>query len=328
MGLNQRFYSQAEEEISRRREINTEKLNLRKREIETAIPEYKAIKREMAKTGEKLYGIILSGDRPHEKLERLQRENLAAQEAVKALLIGYKYAPDYLSEIYSCQKCRDTGVYQNRRCSCFREIVKRLSAEELNAASPIKLSSFDTFNTVFYPDRTDTDSGKNIRSMMERNKNFCKEYAENFHLPCEGIIMQGKTGLGKTHLSLAVARTVISKGYSVIYGSAPDLLRKIGNERFKSDSEADTMGLIQIADLLIFDDLGAEIENQYYVSDFYNLLNSRINAGLPTVISTNLDRAQLKKRYDDRIMSRFTTMEWLIFCGEDIRLNKKYGISL
>jgi DNA replication protein DnaC len=105
------------------------------------------------------------------------------------------------------------------------------------------------------------------------------------------------------------------------------LLRKIGNERFKSDAEADTMSLIQSAGLLIFDDLGAEIENQYYVSDFYNLLNSRINAGLPTVISTNLDRTQLKKRYDDRIMSRLTTMEWLIFRGEDIRLNKKYGIN-
>jgi DNA replication protein DnaC len=330
MNINSKFYAQAEEEIKRRREISEQKLSLRKKEIETVIPQYKAIKRELAKTGARLSEIILAGgdkSETREKLERLQRENLSAQDTVKTLLIQHKYDAEYLSEVHTCAKCRDTGVYQNRRCTCFREIVKRLTAEELNAASPMKLCGFDTFDLAFYPDRTDNDSGVNIRSKMTRVFSACKDFAENFHLPCEGILMLGKTGLGKTHLSLAIAKTVIAKNYSVIYGSAPDLFRKIGNERFRNDAETDTMEMLQRADLLIFDDLGSEIENQYYVSDFTCLLNSRINAGLPMIINTNLSESELKKRYGDRIMSRLLTMECHRFMGDDIRVGKKYGIN-
>ena len=328
MSLNPKFYAKAEEEIKRRLEVNAEKMNLRRHEVETAIPQYKAIQREMAKTGAKLYEIIMNGGNASERISRLQRDNLAAQDTVKAILIQNRYDPDYLTEIYTCPKCRDTGVYQNRRCSCFKEIVKRLASEELNAASPIKLCGFDTFDLSLYPDCTDTDSGANIKSKMTRNFKFCKDYAENFHLPYEGILMQGKTGLGKTHLSLAIAKSVIAKGYGVIYGSAPDLLRKIEKEHFGKDAETNTAELLQGADLLIFDDLGAEFESQFYVSAFYNLLNSRINAGLPTVVNTNFELAGLKKRYGDRIMSRLLTMECLVFCGDDIRVGKKYGINL
>ncbi|MCL2077519.1 MAG: ATP-binding protein [Oscillospiraceae bacterium] len=326
--MKQEFYVRAEEEIKRRREINAEKLNLRKQEIENAIPEYKALRQEMANIGVKLYSAILDGDGKREKLKKLETDSLKAQEAIKNLLIQHRFSPDYLHEIYTCPKCRDTGIYQNRRCSCFKEIVKRLASQALNAAAPIKLSGFELFDLNFYPDCTDAGSGVNIRSKMSRNFNFCKEYAENFHLPCEGILMQGGTGLGKTHLSLAIAKTVISKDYGVIYGSAPDLLRKIEKEHFGRDAETDTAGLLQRADLLVFDDLGAEFESQFYVSAFYNLLNSRINSGLPTVVSTNFELARLKKRYGDRIMSRLLTMECLVFCGDDIRVGKKYGIDL
>ena len=329
MKANQILYIKAEEEIRRRREINSEKLLLRKREIETAIPEYRAIQREMAKTGEKLFAIILNSDNAKYELEKLQRENLAAQEVIKNLLIQNRYAPDYLAEIYTCEKCRDTGVFQNRRCSCFKDIVKRLASEELNASTPIKLSGFELFDLNFYPAQTDTDSGVNIRNKMERNLNFCMDYAENFHIPCKGILMLGKTGLGKTHLSLAIAKVAIAKGYSVIYGSAPDLLRKIEKEHFGKESDTDTAELLQKADLLIFDDLGAEFETPFYTSAFYNLLNSRINAGLPLIISTNLtQKSEFDKRYNDRIVSRLLTMEWLKFLGDDIRVGKKYGSML
>jgi len=330
MNTNQNFYGRAEEEIKLRREINTEKLNLREREIEKTIPEYKAILREMARTGQRLSEIILSGEDVKYKIERLQRENMSAQENIKALLLAHKYSDDYLNEIYTCEKCRDTGIYQNRRCSCFKEIVKRLASEELNSSAPFKLCSFEMFDINMYPDRTDTDTGVNIRSKMARNFTFCKEYAENFHVPNigAGVLMLGKTGLGKTFLSLAIAKTVISKGYSVIYGSAPDLLRKIEKEHFGREAEADTAGLLQEADLLIFDDLGTEFESQFYAKAFNSLLNSRINAGLPLIINTNLNENELKKRYGDGITSRLLTMDCLRFMGDDIRVAKKYGINM
>jgi DNA replication protein DnaC len=329
MSLNPKFYVKAEEEIKRRREISEQKLSLRKKEVETVIPQYKAIQRELAKTGARLSEIILSGGEraeTREKLERLQRENLSAQDTVKTLLIQHKYDAEYLSEVHTCAKCRDTGVYQNRRCTCFREIVKRLTAEELNAASPMKLCGFDTFDLELYPEIIDIDSGVTMRSKMRRNFNYCKSFAENFHLPCSGILIEGGTGIGKTHISLAIAKVVIEKNYSVIYGSAPDLLRKIEREHFSRgrDEDTNTVELLQSADLLILDDLGAEFESQFYSAAFYNLLNSRINTGLPTIISTNLTRKQIESRYGGRIISRILTMECLEFCGNDIRAIKKF----
>ncbi|MDR2558858.1 MAG: ATP-binding protein [Oscillospiraceae bacterium] len=322
MNLNTKYYSKAGEEIKRRSEVNSEKLNFRRREVEDKIPQYKIIRQKMAGTGAKIYDIIYSGDNETarvEKLERLTKENLNAQETIKVLLVNNGFEPDYLAEVYTCKKCCDTGVYQNRRCSCFKEIAKRLAAEELNAASPIKLCDFDSFDLNFYTE--------NIKDRMTRNLNYCKSYAEDFHLPCEGIFMQGATGLGKTHLSLAIAKTVITKGYSVIYGSSQKLIGAIVKENFGRESEVDSEELLNKADLLIIDDLGTEVDNRYYVSALYNLLNSRISAGLPTVINTNCEVSQLKKQYGDAVVSRILMTECLPFFGEDIRISRKHGGS-
>jgi DNA replication protein DnaC len=321
MNLNAKFYTKANEEIKRRSEVNAEKLNLRKQEVEAKIPQYKAIRQEMAKTGAKIYEIIFTGEDEAvraEKLEQLAKENLIAQETVKNLLMQNRFPHDYLEEVYTCNKCRDTGVYQNRRCICFKEIAKRLAAEELNATSPIKLCDFDSFDLSLYADSFTIDK-------MSRNYNFCKSYAENFHLPCEGIFMQGATGLGKTHLSLAIAKTVIAKGYSVIYGSSQKLIGAIVKENFGRESEVDSEELLCKTDLLIIDDLGTEVDNKFYISVFYNLLNSRLGAGLPTVINTNCEVAALKKQYGDAIVSRILTMECLPFFGDDIRVSRKHG---
>ena len=42
----------------------------------------------------------------------------------------------------------------------------------------------------------------------------------------------GNTGLGKTHLSLAIAAVVTQKGYGVVYGSVNNLVSKLEKEHF------------------------------------------------------------------------------------------------
>lgn len=54
--------------------------------------------------------------------------------------------------------------------------------------------------------------------------------------------MSGRTGLGKTHLSLSIAKEVMEKGYGVIYGSTPDFLSQIEKERFsRSENDLQTL---------------------------------------------------------------------------------------
>jgi len=80
---------------------------------------------------------------------------------------------------------------------------------------------------------------------------------------------------------------------------------------------------IQSCDLLIVDDLGSELTNQFTVSCLYNMINTRITRGKPTIINTNLNQAEIRSRYSDRISSRlFGEYKPLLFRGSDIRSQK------
>jgi DNA replication protein DnaC len=118
---------------------------------------------------------------------------------------------------------------------------------------------------------------------------------------------------------------VLGNGYEVVYDSIINLLQQVEREHFGRDkSEVDTLYLLLHVDLLILDDLGTEFDSPFYVSTVYNIINTRINRGLPTIINTNLDLLSIRRRYEERIVSRlFAVYECMHFEGADIRLLKK-----
>ena len=77
-------------------------------------------------------------------------------------------------------------------------------------------------------------------------------------------------------------------------------------------------------DLLIIDDLGTELTNQFVASQLFSLLNERHMSKKATIISTNLSLEELRNRYSDRIFSRITShYEICKLTGPDIRIYKK-----
>jgi DNA replication protein DnaC len=73
-------------------------------------------------------------------------------------------------------------------------------------------------------------------------------------------------------------------------------------------------------DLLIIDDLGTESANTFTISEFYNIINTRIQNEKSTIISTNIKLSELVSFYNDRIDSRIKGHYNLIkFFGPDIR---------
>jgi DNA replication protein DnaC len=134
--------------------------------------------------------------------------------------------------------------------------------------------------------------------------------------------MIGSTGLGKTHLSSAIAKEVLKKGYTVVYESAQNIFDLFEEKKFGRAPEADTDRFLN-ADLLIMDDLGTEHITQFTVSVLYNLINERTNKCKATIISTNLSPDELKLTYKPRIFSRlFGDFKVMSFKGMDIRLQK------
>lgn len=313
----------ARAEISARRNRAKTENDRRFDEINTLIPEIAEINRQLFQTSRNLMQIINSGEDTSARLEALRRQNQQAQLMVRQLLKANNYPENYLDISYTCPKCSDTGYSGGTYCDCLTSLAAKIAAEELNKNAQVNLCSFDTFDLSFYKGHK-TENGADCYRAMEIIYEFCKGYAEHFSKESPSILMFGNTGLGKTHLSLSIASAVLEKGFSVLYDSAINFLRQVENEHFGRDSSGkDTLSLLLECDLLILDDLGTEFDTQFYQSMIYNIINTRINRSLPTIISTNMDWSGISHKYDERITSRiFATYVNQHFVGYDVRILK------
>ncbi len=314
------------ENIIKERELRAEQdLERRKAEAERMIPEIAEINARIAQTSAELTKVILQrGKNYKENFERIKERNLQGQQMIKELLKSHNIPEDYLKPKYFCGICSDTGYDGVKRCKCYNELLSRLAVEELNSEANMPDCDFEHFSLEYYKGKTD-DNGMDCYRKMSENLSVCKEYAELFSLDSPSLLFIGMTGLGKTHLSLAIAKEVAKKGFSAAYGSLLNYLRVIENEHFGrgKDPDSDTMQTLIDSDLLVLDDLGSEFRSGFYESTLYNIINSRMNLGRPTIISTNLSPAELQKNYNDRMISRiFGGFVTIMFVGEDIRMIK------
>ena len=184
----------------------------------------------------------------------------------------------------------------------------------------IRQKTFDNYDPKL---QKDTEQAYQSAVMVH---GFCRNYAEQFDPDSSAnLLFVGATGLGKTHLSAAIAGRVIGRGYDVVCETAQNVFADFEYERFgrpygKEEGEESRTDRYFTCDLLILDDLGTEMTNQFTVSCLYNILNTRLNRGAPILINTNLTRDELKKRYDDRVTSRlFGEFLPIVFVGRDAR---------
>lgn len=83
------------------------------------------------------------------------------------------------------------------------------------------------------------------------------------------------------------------------------------------------------ADLLILDDLGTEFNSSFFLTNLYSLLNNRLGAKLPTIVTTNItDGALLEKLYTEKISSRLAAFVqiqfWAVISGYKKPQNKSF----
>lgn len=319
MKYNQAIVSKASEELKKRRENAERDARLRKLEFAKKYPQLLEIEQKMANLGTDAIKSVLNCSDPKSFVESLKKKSIDCQNAREALFQSAGISKEYLEPEYTCKKCNDTGYVNGVICSCFDELLKSVSYKELAEKTPLKISKFDDFNVELYED-------ENAKKRMRDILRYCKAYAHDFELSSPNLFMFGETGLGKTHLSLAIAGTVIEKGYGVVYGSSQNLLNMIERERFGRSDEPDgtTEEKLLNCDLLILDDLGSEFTTQFVVSELYNIINTRMAKGLPTIINSNIALGELEGRYTSRITSRIIGDYILMqFFGNDIRQTKR-----
>lgn len=324
MGYPKEILQEALEIVRERGRAAKNQAEERRRRLESELPEFREIETAITGAGLKAASAVFAGaENTGEILKSLMEENLENQKRLRELLTGRNLPPDYLAPAYRCGECSDTGYRNKKLCTCVQELAKKISFERLNAASPLSLCGFEEFKLSFYSDEKDEQRGFSPRDRMGKILQSAKAYARDFTPDSENLLFIGASGLGKTHLSLAIAREVLAKGYGVVYGSAQDLLHKIEQEHFGRADE-DTLALLLGCDLLIFDDFGTEFSSPFIQSTVYNIINSRMLERRPTIISTNLTLSEIRKDYHERIVSRlvggYVIQE---FIGKDVRYLKK-----
>lgn len=321
LGMASESFKLAMKEINSRHEKALEEAQSRNETVSQKFPRIRQLNQLLSQTGGSIAKAVFAGENSGGlTIETVMRAAIAAQQEKREILKTNGYPEDYLETHFTCPLCEDTGYVHGKKCSCLRDLTAKYNAEVFNQSSHIVPSTFETFSLRYYSDDS-APGGKSPRQMMAAVLSFCRAYADTFGPASPSVLMMGETGLGKTHLSLSIAGEIMAKGDSVLYASAPDLFRKLQNEYYgKGESGVDTMETLMEARLTIIDDLGAEMENQFNVSALYNIVNSRLNAGRPVIISTNLTPKELERRYTNRVASRLMTMyQCLRFVGRDVR---------
>lgn len=322
MAYNRDNFRRIKEEYETKYIAAREEADRRRAEVAARLPEVAEIDRALREGGIALLKTAVGGGAAVEaKMAELRAENERLQAARREKLIAAGYPADYTEPHYACPKCEDTGYVDTKMCDCMRRALILAGYASSGLGRLIETQTFDNFSLDYY--RTSPEH----HATMQRNLAVMREFADTFTAENHrNLVLFGGTGLGKTHLSSAVARTVIERGYDVCYVTAVGMIADYEHDRFKAGKDEDmaaTLARYTDCDLLIVDDLGTEITNQFTVSVIYNLINVRLNRGLSTILSTNLTQKELRDRYWDRITSRILgEYQPLMFVGTDVRAQK------
>ena len=207
-------------------------------------------------------------------------------------------------------------------CRCVADAARRLRRDEINAASPLGLCQFASFEVERYSDAVEPELGISPREYMGKLLNYCRGYAAKFSQNSPNLLFMGHTGLGKTHLALAIADAVLEGGHDVLYTSAAALAAQLGREHFNYTTNDEWLAACQEADLLILDDLGTEYITPLTISVLYELINTRMLTHRPTIYTTNItDQSVFVARYTEKVASRMLGgCKMFKFFGTDQRL--------
>jgi len=133
-------------------------------------------------------------------------------------------------------------------------------------------------------------------------------YIKNFEkMGRTGLLLYGDVGTGKTYLSACIANALLNRGISVKWLTSMQIVER---GCFYNEAEyAEYTHSIISPNLLIIDDLGAERGTDFALERVHSLVDTRISANKPMIVTTNIDITDMgnctdlkKKRTFDRIL--------------------------
>ena len=294
---------------------------VRRDEVYEKIPEYRKLSEQVSEVAVGyLHSRVGGKGKETSASPILVRPELSRiAEKKRQLLVSHGFPEDYLTVSPDCPLCGDTGFIDGNKCRCFKQKEIEILYSSSHLGELVKEHNFDNLTESSY-------HGEDLKRFRIASA-ACRRMAGQFDQVYRNIYLYGTVGTGKSFLSICIAKELLETGHSVLYFSAAALFDRLSmysfDVRTKEELRKFTDDLYG-CDLLIIDDLGTELTNQFISAQLFTCLNERHIGRKPTVISTNLSLAEMQARYSDRVFSRITNdYELYKLTGSDIRVLRR-----
>lgn len=239
--------------------------------------------------------------------KRKEREEFLKKNGIK---------DGYLEVEYTCDKCKDTGFIDGKKCSCFIQKEIELFENVSNFREIAKKDNFDNLNKELYNQPIKTmDGTRDYKDYMADAIEHMKEQIKHIDETPYNAIFIGATGTGKTFLSHCIGCEFIKKNKSVLCLNINEYL-----ESLRPDYSGENLSkYAESCDLLILDDLGTENQTDFTNSKINYIVDKRLN-GKSTIITTNLSPTELRNKYLESTSSRILSIyRKYLLNGNDLR---------
>ncbi len=224
-----------------------------------------------------------------------------------------------------CPACEGTGwkpvenggVRRVARCDCQDAERTELLLRQARIPPRYEHCAFENFDV-----RKDKETGEanpNLRQAKVWAEAFVREYPIDI-----GLLFVGPTGVGKTHLAVAVLRELmLRKGIECLFYDFRDLLKEI-QDSYNSVSQTSELRILQPVldvEVLLLDELVAANPSDWVKETLAHIINSRYNQKKVTLITTTHPREEASGRREVREPSGGAVPRW------EVSLNQ-FGITL
>lgn len=213
------------------------------------------------------------------------------------------FSKDCETEIntYSCTECKDLKFIFNEegeakvcKCKIIQDTQERIAKSEIGVA--FKEKTFKNYDYTLSSECTDA-----MATALKFCQNFDTEQKSN------SIIFCGNSGLGKTHLSVAIANNLIEKGVGILYMPYREVITKLKQSITDEQTYKKTINKYKLSKCLIIDDLFKGKITESDINIVFELINYRYLNKLPVIISSEMMPKQLLG-VDEAIGSRILEM--------------------
>lgn len=186
---------------------------------------------------------------------------------------------------------------------------------------------------------------ENNKSIYQKFRNYVK-YSDEMIKENIGLYVYGDNSSGKTHATACLCNELLKKGYRCIFTNLATIQNLLLDRKNGMSMEEIIRRFVE-CDFVFLDDVGKEFIGREYDSStskwlekvLFELLNSRVNADKPTILTSNYSIQELREIIvlDKAIIERINEMatDVILLTGDDFRNTKindkqkfleKYGV--